>query len=291
MKNTLAFFLPPLLIATIIFFAFQFFVLRPTEKGALQVTASPESEVYLNDKYIGKTPLCKCPLPNKSGKESSRDLLQAGNYTIKLVPVNKEFSTYSDSIVIRKSLLTVVDRKFAEGAKSEGSIITLESIPDKTTSQILVTTIPDKTEVFLDDAKSGDSPLLIRDVPAAKHDLRIRKDGYEEKVIPLLATNGYKLLVTAYLGVDDQVSTSPTPSASPSSKLSPTPTGDVVTVEETPTGFLRVREDATVGSTEIGRVAPGDVLPLVDELSGWYKIQMPNGTEGWISSQYARKKE
>ena len=137
MKNTLAFFLPPLLIATIIFFAFQFFVLRPTEKGALQVTASPESEVYLNDKYIGKTPLCKCPLPNKSGKESSRDLLQAGSYTIKLVPVNKEFSPYSDSIVIRKSLLTVIDRKFALGAKSEGSIITLDPIPDKKTTKLL----------------------------------------------------------------------------------------------------------------------------------------------------------
>src|SRR5436190_19911206 len=98
MKKALAFFLPPLLIAIAIFFAFQYFILLPAEKGALQVTASPDSAVYLNGKYIGQTPLCKCPNPNSTGKASSQDLLQAGEYSIKLVPSDKSLPEYTDTI-------------------------------------------------------------------------------------------------------------------------------------------------------------------------------------------------
>ena len=289
MKKTLSFFLPPILIATAIFFAFQYFVLRPSEKGALQVTASPESAVYLNGRYIGQTPLCKCPNTGASGKQSTRDLLQAGDYTIKLVPTDKSFPTYTDSITIRKSLLTVVDRKFAEGARSEGSVISLIPMSDKRKSELLVVTIPDKTEIFLDDAPAGTSPLVVRDMTAAKHDLRLRREGYSDKVIPLLSTNGYRLSVTAYLGVDEENVAIPTPSASPSGKPTPTPSIQQVTVLSTPTGFLRVRDDASIGAPEIARVTPGDKLPLVDELEGWYKIHLPSGKEGWISSQYATK--
>lgn len=290
MKRTLSFFLPPILIATGIFIAFQYFILRPSEKGALQVTSSPESAVYLNGEYVGQTPLCKCPNLNARGKESSADLLQGGDYAIKLVPIDKSLPSYTDNITIRKSLLTVVDRKFANGAKSEGSIVTLIPIPNKKVSELLVITIPDKTEILLDDLKIGTAPLLKKDLNAAKHDLRIRKAGFSEKVIPLLSTNGYRLSVTAYLGVDDDLVTpTPTLGASPSAALTPTPSGPQVTVLNTPTGFLRVREDASVGALEIGRVIPGNALPLLDEITGWYKIQLPNGKEGWISSQYASK--
>jgi hypothetical protein len=290
MRKALTFFLPPILVATAIFFAFQYFILRPADKGALQVTASPDSAVYLNGKYVGQTPLCKCPNPEATGKESSKDLLQAGDYAIKIVPSDKAFSSYTDNITIRKSLLTVVDRKFAEGAKSEGSIISLLPLPDASSSQILVTSIPDKTEVLLDDLKAGTAPLLIKDVTPTKHDLRIRKDGYKEKIIPLLGTKGYKLMITAYLGINDELTPSVTPTSSPSATPSPTLTSEsTVTVLETPTGFLRVREDASVAASEIDRVTPGQKLPYVDEVTGWYKVHLPSGKEGWISSQYANK--
>lgn len=290
MKKVLTIFLPPLVIATAIFFLFQFFIFGPSDKGALQVTATPDSEVYLNGRDIGQTPLCKCPNANATGKDSTKDLLQAGDYTIKLVPKDKSLPEYVDTITIRKSLLTVVDRKFAEGAKSEGSVISLLPLADTKKSEILVTTFPDKTDIFLDDLKDGTSPLLIKDVTPEKHELRVRKTGYKEKVIPLLSTNGYRLLATIYLGVDDNAPT-PTPAASTSASLTPTPPPGtpLVTILQTPTGFLRVREDATLDSAEIGRVNPGDKLPLVDEVTGWYKIHLPTGQEGWISSQYASK--
>lgn len=288
MKKTLMFFLPPILIATAIFFAFQYFIIRPSEKGALQVTASPDSEVYLNGKYIGQTPLCKCPNTSE-GKEKIQDLIQSGEYSIKLVPKNKSFPEYTDTITIGKSLLTVVDRKFAEGAKSEGSIITLAPLPDKKATELLVVTFPDKSEIFVDDLKAGTSPMLIKDVTPQKHELRVRKDGYEEKIIPILNTQGYKLTATVYLGVSDSLVPTPTPTLSASASAALTPASNSVTILDTPTGFLRVREDATIAASEIGRVTPGDKLPLLDELEGWYKIHLPNGKEGWISSQYATK--
>ena len=94
-----------------------------------------------------------------------------------------------------------------------------------------------------------------------------------------------------YLGVDGSTpEISPTPTASKSATPTPTPiSGDTVTILNTPTGFLRVREDASTGAVEVGRVTPGDTLPLIDEVSGWYKIQLTDGKEGWVSSQYASK--
>jgi uncharacterized protein YgiM (DUF1202 family) len=57
---------------------------------------------------------------------------------------------------------------------------------------------------------------------------------------------------------------------------------------QTPTGFLRVRDQASLGGAEIGQVKPGETYTLLDEQSGWYKIKF-NNKEGWISSQYAQK--
>jgi len=62
-----------------------------------------------------------------------------------------------------------------------------------------------------------------------------------------------------------------------------------VQINATPTGFLRVRSSPGTGSTEVGRVNPGDQLELVSEQSGWYQIKMNNGQLGWVSSQYATK--
>lgn len=297
MKKTLAFFLPPIFIATAIFFAFQYFILLPAEKGALQVTASPDSEVFLGGKYIGKTPLCKCPDMNEEGKESTKDLLPAGDYSLRLVPSNKSFPEYTESVTIRKNLLTVVDRKFEKNAGSEGSVISLLPLPNKKASEIIVVTFPDKAEVLIDDRAAGISPLLIKDVAPEKHELRVRKEGYKDKIVPLLSTQGYRIAVTVYLGVDEGAEVKPqtpaaspsaTPSGGPKTTLTPTPSKiQSVTILDTPNGFLRVREEASVDSGEVARVNTGETFPVVDQETGWYKIELSDGQEGWISSQYA----
>lgn len=297
-KRVILFIVPSLILAVVIFLGFQFFFLRTSGVGALQVTATPDSTVYLNGKQVGNTPLCKC---------EGTDMLETGEYTLRLVPKDNNLLPYEEKIMINKALLTVVDRKFGSQATSEGSIITLTPLSDKRKIEILVLSLPEGAEVLLDNDPVGVTPLTLTDVTASKHEIKLRKDGYKEKSIPILTTAGYKLQATIYLGIDESVaitpSTTPVATASgtltPSPKVSgtpaPTPKTTVAAskgkleILETPNGFLRVRESNSTTSEEITRVETGDVLDFVSEEGGWYEVKLPDGKVGWVSAQYAEK--
>ncbi len=242
------------------------------------MTSNPQSKVYLGGKLIGQTPLCKC---------EAADMLRVGSYTLRLVPIDTALSEYQEKIEIAPSVLTVVDRKFAKAAVSDGSVIFLTSLPEKSATELLVLSLPDKAEVFMDNASVGQTPLLLSDLTESDHALRVRKNGYKDKVVRIRTPKGYKLTTRIYLGIDEaKVETI----ASPSAGLSPTPAKSVkVTILQTPNGFLRVRTDASLTAVEIDRVSPGETFEVVDERNGWYQIKLPSGKEGWISSQFAKK--
>ncbi len=283
MKKAIFVLIPSFIFASIVFLLVQSFILRGNEKGALQVTSSPQSEVFVNGKSIGKTPLCKC---------DPKDMLRTGEYTVRVVPLSGGYPEFQEKIIITKSVLTVVDRKFGKGATGEGSVITLEQLKDSSKRELLVVSIPDKSEVLLDNTPSGFTPVLLKDVTESDHELLIKKTGYNEKRVRIRTPSGYKLVATVYLGVDeDGIITTPTPTptqiASPSA--TPTPKAATVTILQTPNGFLRVRAAASTTSSEVARVTPGEEFAIDEETTGWYKITLPTGESGWISSQYARK--
>lgn len=257
-----------------------------TQKGALQVTSAPDSKVYLNDKYLGQTPLCKC---------EEVDMLQAGDYTIRLVPIDKSLTEFQEKITITESVLTVVDRKFGKDSLSEGSVISLSPLADKKKIELLVVSFPEGSTVWLDNNIIGETPILYKNPTESDHVLRVSKKGYKEKSIRIRTTAGYKLTVAVYLSttLDPQSTTPEEPvasaSAEPDLPVSPTAPQESVTILDTPTGFLRVRASSSVGGAEIGRVTPGESFPVVSEKTGWFEIQLKDGTNGWISSQYARK--
>jgi len=108
MKN-LIIFLMPILLAFLVFGAFLFVISKTTTaKGALQVTSLPKSDVFLDDKKIGVTPLCKC---------DQQETLAVGQYTLRLVPQDSSLDTYEEKININPSVLTVVDRTFGNIGK------------------------------------------------------------------------------------------------------------------------------------------------------------------------------
>ena len=75
------------------------------------------------------------------------------------------------------------------------------------------------------------------------------------------------------------------PTPEPEEETTPT-----VTIQETGTGFLNVREGASTSNKIITTISPADQVELLEEdESGWYKIQVNAETAGWISSQYATK--
>jgi hypothetical protein len=66
------------------------------------------------------------------------------------------------------------------------------------------------------------------------------------------------------------------------------PTGTIVQVKPTNTGWLRVRSTPSgVQNNEIGRVYAGErYFQIQDAGNGYVKIRLPDGKEGWVSKQY-----
>lgn len=285
MKKVLYLIIPIILTGIIAFGILRIFILGDIGKGALQVTSKPFSKVYLDDKYIGTTPLCRC---------EPTSMLRNGEYTLRLVPVDGKTKEFQDKIKITKGVLTVVDRKFGIGATSEGSIVSLEAIDDKDKSELLVLTIPGKADVYLDSNYQGTSPYKAISVTDSDHALRIKKDGYKDKNVRVRTPKGFKLVAIVYLGLLDEIVT-PTvsPIASASGTLTPSPlkskTIGKVTILKTPNGFLRVRNEPSLTANEVSRVLDGQIFDLIEETSGWYKIKLEGDDNGWISADYASK--
>ncbi|MBI5044653.1 MAG: SH3 domain-containing protein [Candidatus Levybacteria bacterium] len=61
-----------------------------------------------------------------------------------------------------------------------------------------------------------------------------------------------------------------------------------VEVLETSVGFLRVRSGP--GGSEIARVMPHDILPVVGKKEGWYEVEFKDGT-GWVSAEYVKEND
>lgn len=272
----LLFILLPIFLAFIVCAVLIFLFSYNKPKGALQVTANNKSKVYLDGKMIGETPLCKCDLDN---------MITEGDHIIRLVPEQGGFEPFEQKITITSKVLTVVDRNFDNLGLANASLISLTPILDKTAAQISIVTFPNDSQIFLDNNLVGQSPLLIKKTTDSEHELKISKEGYKDKIVRIKAIDGYKLEALIFLGIDPQVASSSSTLVSTSSSTLKVQ----VTILDTPTGFLRVRQDASIGSAEIGQVKPGEVYDLADEKTGWYQITLKNGKNGWISSLYAKK--
>ncbi len=244
-------------------------------KGALQVTSQPNSKVYLDGQFIGNTPLCKC---------EAQDMVDQGTHSIKLVSAEGNFPPFEQKIPISPKVLTVVDRTFGNSSGSSGSIISLSKLADKNSISISVVSFPDKAKIFLDGNQTGQSPYLLDNVTESDHELKLTKAGYSDKTVRVRAVRGYRLEAIVFLAANPQAAS---PSATASATLAPAVTK--VLILDTPTGFLRVRDQASLGGNQVGQVLPGEKYDLLDEQSGWYKIKLKDGTLGWISSQYAQK--
>lgn len=277
MKKILYYVLP-LVTAIIVFAVLVVFINQKTGKGALQVTSKPQSDVYLNGKLIGTTPVCKC---------DSKDMIGVGQYSLRLIPKDSSLPPYEEKIDINNSTLTVVDKTFGE--EPSASVITLSPIRDKKDAQLMVISSPDKSDISLDENPAGKTPLLLKNLTESDHEIQIKKEGYIDKILRIRATKGFLLKAIVYLSPNSSSSNSALPTFESTPTPAPTSSVSKVLILSTPTGFLRVRDTSSLSGSEVGRVTPGETFDLLDEIEGWYKIKLTDGTEGWISSQYAQK--
>lgn len=259
-----------------------FFIKANNGKGALQVTSTPESKIYLDGKYIGQS-----PYPRVDGQNT----FAAGEYTLKLVPLNNEFPEFQEKITLNKLTLTVVEHTFGPEGKGNGSVISLSSISSKDDAQLLILSLPDSASVFVDSNLMGVTPLLLKNQTASDHKITVKKDGYKEKSIPIKTPLGFKVQVQVDLGIGQDPVT-PTPTILlPSPTVQAASTSATLTIQSTPTGFLRVRSTNSTDGAEVGKVNPGETYPILQEVDGWYRIKLATGSEGWISAEFATKDE
>lgn len=277
MKRILLFTLG-IFITIVIFSIGLFFINRSSGKGALQVTSDPESKVYLSGKLLGETPLCK----GVEGCEL-KDMILSGDYELRLVPSEGNFEPFEQKIQIFPKVLTVVDRSFAQGPNSSASIITLKKLTDKNEIGLSIVSIPGSAKVYIDNNLSGETPLNLENITESDHELKLTKEGYKEKSIRIRSVKGFKLEALVFLGLSEAAISPATP------PTSTTPVVSKVLILKTPTGFLRVRDNPSLGGNQIGQVLPDEKYDFISEQNGWFEIKLKDGKTGWVSGQYSKK--
>lgn len=275
---------------------------RAPKQGELRVDSQPVATVFINNKNIGKTPY--------------KDKIDVGEYTVKLVPesAGAQVMSWEGTIVIGVNLLTYVNANLSESELATAvDVVWLEKITSKS-SELSVTTNPDGATVLVDDATRGVTPLSVADISIGDHSLSITSAGFFPRSLKIKTTSGYRLIANLKLALLQGGAVS-TPSATPTSDVSGTPKATptktatssatnvtdppkpFVVIKDTPTGFLRVREEANTSAKELARVNPGEKYTFFDTATAsgssalWYQIKYDGKIAGWVSGQYVDKVE
>lgn len=265
---------------------------RGPKQGELRVDSQPVATVFLDNKNIGRTPY--------------KDKIEAGEYTIKLVPesATAQLTGWQGKVVVGQNLLTFVNANLSESELTTAiDVVWLEKISSKL-SELSITTNPDGATVLVDDVSRGVTPLSMSDITAGDHTVSITSVGFLARSLKIKTTQGYRLIANLKLALSGA---SPVPEASPSTvpspKLTPAksatssalktadPEKPFVVIKDTPTGYLRVRLEPSTGATEAGRVNPGEKYTIMDSKNGWYQITYDGTNAGWVSGQYTDKVE
>jgi len=276
-----------LFILVILFVGFvlvKFFVLdKQNEFGQLKIVSSPTASIFINNVVIGKTPYY--------------EKYRIGEYIIKLIPEGTatETASWQGKINIYKNSLTYVNRELGSSdINSAGEILTVTKMDHSPKSanlgEVYIETEPQGAIVNLDNDEKGIAPLMLEDVPQGEHELSVFMPGFFRRTLKINVESGLRVNASFKLAIDQSQSSKvkENKEATPSAEIK-TSSGNSVTVKDTPTGWLRVREEPSVDATEAARVNPGDKFSLIEEKSNWYKIEYEKGKFGWISAEYAVK--
>jgi hypothetical protein len=239
----------------------------------------PNAKVYINGKEAGMTPY----------KNNS---LKPGEVDIKLTTENSE---WSKKLHLENGANTVINREFGNNEESNGGyILYFESTGDQDKAGFLLSSRPDRSTVKIGDEVKGLSPLKIDNVGEGDKKLTVSFPGYKNLSSFVKFINGYQLVAEADLA-KEEIAVIPEIVDEPESNIGTASaigsTAVMVTIKSTETGWLRVRDIAGSSGVEVSKVKPKEQYKLLEEKDGWYKIDLGNGKNGWISAKYADKSE
>lgn len=286
-----------------------FFLDKQSTDGVLKVLSSPTTSIFINNNAIGKTPY--------------EDKLKEGEYLLKLIPEGTatETASWQGKILISRNALTFVDRELGTSdLSSAGVIFNVTKMTTKPQSgdqgEISVESDPDGAIVSLDNDEKGIAPLVLSNIPKGDHELSVSTPGFFRRSQKVNVEAGFRINAQFKLAQDPafkkveepspqaSISATPaptgakvtvTPKVTPTGKVTPTPTGSksgsvgsTIVIADTPTGWLRVRTEPSVNASESAKVNPGESYKVLEEQSGWYKINYKGTSSGWISAQYTK---
>lgn len=229
--------------------------------SGLQILSVPEgATVFIDNKEVGKTPF----------EDKNLDVKE---YLIKL---DKDGASWQGRVKMSAQTVTIINRDLAtEQASSAGEILTLE----KGRGMTFISN-PSDSDIEIDGKNYGKTPLTVN-IESGDHTLVLSHANYLKRSIRATLPKDFNLTVSVDLSLSEaDLTTIATPVISQTAE---------VVVKNTPTGFLRVRDKASLSGKEIGRVNVGERLILLEELSGWDRVRLSDGTEGFVSSTYVEK--
>lgn len=283
-----------LILVGAIFFAVKFFILdKSSKEGKLKVFSSPTASLFIDNVAIGKTPY----------EETTKE----GEYLIKLISEGEASASASweGKVQVYKNALTYVDRELGmSDLTSSGVVFTTIKMSEKPkkadTGEIEIEVEPAGAIVYLDNDEKGIAPMVLSEVPSGDHELSVYSPGFFKRTQKINVDSGYRTKGNFKLALDqsqkkiDELVNSASEEASLEEGKKESTTKDTslettIVIKETPTGFLRVRSEPSLTASEEAQVKPKDTFTLLDEESGWYKIEYEKGKEGWVSAQYTEK--
>jgi len=272
---------------------------KPT--SGLEIFTNPTSTVFIDGENKGQSPF-------------TDKKIKPGTYTIKLVPASGEnFQPYETKLELVSKASTVISRNFAPSELDvSGYTLQLQEEPSGQTFLSIISD-PDTINVTIDDKPSGFTPLSKLATTPGSHSLLVSSPGFIEQNLSVNAVAGYNLIINFKLASQTITLTPSTPasdsasaviapltdstakaspSASPKVSTATTPAATdmakpYVLIGETGTGWLRVRQDASGTSPELGKADTGEKLKYLGESTevGWFKVEF-EGAIGWVSGKY-----
>lgn len=274
-----------LILGFIVFALTKFFILdKQNTTGQLKILSSPVTSVFINNVAVGKTPFF--------------DDYKTGEYILKLIPegIATETASWQGKINIYKNALTYINRELGSSdIASSGEILTvvkMERTPKNSNmGEIYIETEPQGAIINLDNDEKGVTPIILENVTRGEHELSVSMPGFFSRTQKINVEAGLRLNANFKLAIDQQSKSSLTKTSvvKDSTASAELKKANSVTIKDTPTGWLRVREEPSINASESARVNPGQNFDLLDEKDNWYQIEYETGKKGWISAEYASK--
>ena len=268
-----------------IFLIIRYFILESQNiYGKIKIVSSPVASIFINNVATSKVPY--------------EDKLKAGEYLLKLIPEENATDTASwqRKIKVYKNTLTYVNAELGSTDISTAadvlSVTKMDRMGKNDTGELAIETEPNGAIIYVDNDEKGVSSIIVADIPKGDHELSVFMPGFFRRTQKINITSGYRINAFIKLAADK---TQPSTFQLDDSKIATpeatqTNTGkQMILIKDTPTGWLRVREDSTINASESGRVNPGQKFELLEEKTGWYKIEFEKNKTGWVSSEYCTK--